>query len=136
MKKTRAQVSYNMSRVRSKGSLIEKTLEKALRSRRLRYRKHPTTVFGCPDFVLPESRVAIFCDSHFWHGYHWKTERLKIKTNRRFWLRKIEANIARDRLVSRTLKKSGWHVIRFWETRISNDLDGCVEVIQEAINHG
>lgn len=130
MKKTKEQISHNMSRVRSKGSLIEKAFERALRANGLRFRKHPSKVFGCPDFILRDSKVAIFCDSHFWHGYRWKTKRLEIKTNRRFWIRKIEANIARDRLVSRRLKKNGWRVLRFWESKITRDLHSCIEAIR------
>ena len=37
------------------------------------------------------------------------------KNNKKFWERKLVANKARDRLVGRTLKASGWRVLRVWE---------------------
>lgn len=36
-----------------------------------------------------------------------------------FWLPKFERNGARDRLVTRTLRKAGWQVVRIWECQLS-----------------
>jgi len=70
-------------------------------------------IFGKPDFVFPRQRLAVFVDGDFWHGH---PTRAKIPaTNRAFWLKKIEKNRCRDRLVTRTLKGNGWHVVRLWE---------------------
>ena len=36
-----------------------------------------------------------------------------------FWLQKFQQNIARDRLVTRTLRKAGWQVVRIWECQLA-----------------
>lgn len=73
-KKTPEQISYNMSRVKNKDSAIEVALRKELWSRGLRYRKNVKTVFGKPDIVFVGKKVAVFCDSEFWHGYNWEVK--------------------------------------------------------------
>jgi DNA mismatch endonuclease, patch repair protein len=35
--------------------------------------------------------------------------------NRAFWEKKLSGNQARDRVVSRTLRREGWRVVRVWE---------------------
>ena len=39
--------------------------------------------------------------------------------NREFWEKKLTANKERDRLVTQTLRKEGWRVIRVWEHDLS-----------------
>jgi DNA mismatch endonuclease Vsr len=65
---SRKQIHYTMSRVRSSGSEIENILGRALWQAGVRYRKQ-YPIFGKPDFVIVKRRIAIFCDSEFWHGY-------------------------------------------------------------------
>src|SRR5439155_10605691 len=85
--RTKAQISYNMSRVRSSGSKIERLMERAFLRAKLRPKKHPR-MFGHPDFLFPRARVVVFCDSHFWHGYKWKEKHKELERNRDFWMRK------------------------------------------------
>ena len=40
---------------------------------------------------------------------------LRPKGNAVFWRKKFTANKARDRLVTRTLRRGGWRVLRIWE---------------------
>jgi DNA mismatch endonuclease, patch repair protein len=70
-----------------------------------------------PDFIFPELKLAIFVDGCFWHGC--PKHGTKPKGNAVFWRRKFSRNIARDRLVTRTLRKTGWHVLRIWEHELS-----------------
>lgn len=86
-----------------------------------------------PDFVFPRARVAVFCDSHFWHGYRWREKQKEIKRNRDFWLTKIQGNIKRDREVNRQLQQGGWIVIRFWEHQILRSVDRCVSKIKQVL---
>ncbi len=132
-KRSEDQVSYNMSRVRSKGSKIETIMSKALWAAGVRYRKHYNAP-GKPDFALPGLKIAVFCDSSFWHGRDWGPERKnEFKVRRDFWIRKIERNIDRDKEVNAALKRDGWRVIRFWDTRIKKDVNSCVREVLLAI---
>ena len=130
MKKTKEQISYNMSKVCSTGSRIEKLLGKSLWAVGFRYRKNYNKLFGKPDFVLPKYRLAIFCDSSFWHGYKgMATSRHNFRSNKKFWKEKISRNIQRDKEVNRLLKREGWKVIRFWDFQIENSVELCVKKI-------
>lgn len=66
-----------------------------------------------PDFVFPKSRTAIFVDGCFWHGC--PKHATRPKNNQAFWRRKLSANKARDDVVTRTLRRAGWRVLRVWE---------------------
>ena len=99
------QRSKNMSAVTSKDSKIELILRKALWHRGHRYRKHYKKVPGKPDIAFPGKKVAIFCDSEFWHGKNWEEKKHDIKTNQEFWHNKIKRNIERDKEVNKKLKK-------------------------------
>lgn len=68
---TPEQRKKNMQAVKNKDSLIELMLRKELWSRGLRYRKNYTKITGKPDIVFIGKKVAVFCDSEFWHGYDW-----------------------------------------------------------------
>ncbi len=123
-----------MKAVRSSGSKIEQDLGKALWNANLRYRKQYSKLPGKPDFVLPRYRIAIFCDSHFWHGYNWEQKKHDHKSNIQFWHDKIEHNIERDKEVNTALAEMGWNVIRFWEYEIRHDVKKCVERVKKAAN--
>ena len=133
MRLTPEQVHYTMSRVRSSGSAIERKLGTALWKAGFRYRKQ-YSIMGKPDFVLVSKKVAIFCDSAFWHGYKWEERKATFKSNRSYWLAKIGRNRARDKRVNRELKKRGWIVLRFWEHEISEKVDGCVMKVQKVVD--
>jgi len=70
-------------------------------------------VFGKPDFVFSAVRLAVFVDGCFWHGC--PSHHRLPSSNRSFWMRKLERNKERDRLVCRELKKMGWSVLRIWQ---------------------
>ena len=126
---TKEQRSRNMRAVRSKDTKIEILLRKALWREGYRYRKNYPGIIGKPDIAFPKYKLAVFCDSEFWHGYQWATKKKNIKSNHDFWTNKIESNIDRDVLVNRTLQETGWKVIRFWEKDILNHLEDCIRAI-------
>jgi len=128
----RAVVSYNMSKVKPSGSEIERLLGSAMHSLGLRYRKQYKFI-GRPDFAFPRWKVAVFCDSDFWHGRDWDERKAEIKTNRDFWLPKIERNITRDQTVNEALQKEGWVVLRFWEDEILADPLACAEKVKAVV---
>ncbi len=130
---TPEQRKKNMQAVKSKGSKIELTLGKALWKRGWRYRKNVKSVFGTPDFVFKKYKIAVFCDSEFWHGKDWETKKYEIKSNQDFWYKKIERNIERDKEVNQQLQKEGWIVLRFWGKDILKNTDYCVKKIEEKL---
>ena len=132
-KKTAAQISYNMRRVRNKDSSIELALRQELWRRGIRYRKNVTKLFGKPDIAFIGKRVAIFCDSEFWHGYDWTNKQNEIKSRREFWIPKIERNITRDREVNERLQADGWTVLRFWGKEIKENVSACADQIEAAL---
>lgn len=132
MKRTKEQISYTMSRIRGKDTTIELMLRKRLWQLGLRYRKH-YNVFGKPDIVFTKQKLAIFCDSDFWHGFDWKNQKKSLKSNRSYWISKIEGNISRDKLVTKKLKDEGWTVLRFWEHELRKNLDFCANRILKVL---
>ena len=133
MHKTKEQISYNMHRVKSKDTKIEVMLRKELWSRGLRYQKNSKKVFGKPDIVFIGKKVAVFCDSEFWHGYDWDNKKKEFKSHQDFWISKIERNIERDKEVPPTLDSEGWTVLRFWGNEIKKDVAGCAEIVKKAV---
>ena len=131
---TKEQRSKNMQAVKSKGSKIEVSLGKELWKRGFRYRKNDKSVFGKPDFVFKKYKVAVFCDSEFWHGKDWETKKHEHKSNIDFWHKKIQRNIERDKEVNTELTKQGWKVLRFWGRDIEKKLLLCIDNIEEVIN--
>lgn len=133
MKKTKEQISFNMKQVKNKDSKIEIALRKELWSRGLRYQKNVTNIFGKPDLVFKGKKVAIFCDSEFWHGYNWEKCKKDFKSNQEFWIPKIERNMERDKEVTKELQKQGWTVLRFWGKEIKKNAGNCADIIEKAI---
>lgn len=133
MTKTQEQIHFNMQRIKNKDSDIEQLLRRSLWKRGLRYRKNVKSVFGHPDIVFIGKKVAVFCDSEFWHGYDWERRKNDFKVRRDFWIPKIERNIERDKEVTRKLEQDGWLVLRFWGKEIKKDSEQCAELIEKAV---
>lgn len=133
MAKTAEQISNNMRQVKSKDSKIEILLRKELWSRGLRYRKNVTSIYGKPDVAFIGKKIAVFCDSEFWHGYNWEERKNDFKSNQEFWIPKIERNMERDREVTAELERQGWIVLRFWGRDIQKNLQQCADIIEKAV---
>lgn len=126
---TTSEKSKLMSKIRSKNTQIEVIFRKKLWEYGLRYRLHMKGLPGKPDIVMKKHKLVIFIDGEFWHGYNWEDRKTKIKTNRDYWIPKIERNMQRDVENNIKLKKLGFLVIRFWEHEVRKDLIGCVQII-------
>jgi len=135
MSKTPEQIHHNMQQVKNKDSGIELKLRIALWHKGYRYRKNVKGIYGHPDIAFIGKKVAVFCDSEFWHGYDWENRKHDFKVRQEFWIPKIERNIERDKEVNVQLEQAGWTVIRFWGREIEKDLDYCIEIIEKAVNH-
>mgnify|MGYP000896860979 CR=1 FL=1 len=127
-----------MSKIRGKDTSIEITLRKALWHKGYRYRKNYQRLPGSPDIALTQYKVAIFCDSEFFHGKDWSILKLKLEkgNNASYWVQKIQRNIERDKEKDQKLLFEGWTVIHFWGKEILQNPEECVKVIEETIfNH-
>lgn len=128
--------SYKMSRIVGRNNGIEKAVRIRLRLKGVRgYRIDDRGILGSPDICFRGLRLAIFIDGDFWHGFEWDKNRSNITSaNKDFWIEKIERNMERDRIVDRSLRASGWVVLRIWEHEVRDDIDSCVDRICDAIS--
>jgi DNA mismatch endonuclease (patch repair protein) len=115
--------------IRSKHTLPERILRKALRGYYFRYQ--PKGIIGNPDIGSKKHKIAIFIDGDFWHGYNWK--KLRKTPPRGFWQNKIEANMTRDKKYTKHLRSKGWQVIRIWEHQLLSDKRLCINKIGKII---
>lgn len=132
---TPEQRKRNMQQIRSKDTSIELKLRKELWKRGYRYRKNVKNLPGKPDIALTKYKIAIFCDSEFFHGKDWEVlkPRLENSNNSEYWIKKISRNMERDNEINKQLLFMGWTVIRFWGKDILKDVDTCIQVVEEAI---
>lgn len=128
--------SKMMSRIRNKNTKAELLFRRALWNKGARYRVNNKGLPGKPDISILKYRLAIFIDGEFWHGYNWSERRETIKSNRKFWIPKLERNMQRDTEVNRELEEMGFTVFRFWENEVRNHLDKCINDILVYINTG
>jgi len=120
---TKKQRSYCMSRIQGRNTKPELKLRRGLWALGLRYSLH-SKLPGRPDMTFTRYRTVVFVDGCFWHGC--PRHMVKPKTNRSFWLKKIDSNRLRDRRVGRALKADGWKVIRVWEHDLRANIESTV----------
>jgi len=130
---TTPEISKRMSKVKLKRGTAETMLAKALWHKGYRYRLNYKKLPGSPDIVLTSKKIAIFVDGEFWHGYDWENRKQKLKSNREYWIEKIEENIARDRRNDEILKSNGWIVLHFWEKEVLKQFDETLSLILNTI---
>jgi len=115
---TKAKGSAVMARIRGSGNAATELRMMALmREHRISGWRRGQPVIGKPDFVFRRERVAVFVDGCFWHGC--PRHATQPKTRAAYWAAKFSRNKARDREVTRTVRKAGWTVLRVWECALS-----------------
>lgn len=122
--------SIQMSKIRSLNTKPELILRKALWSKNIRFRLHDKSLPGTPDIVIKKYKLAIFVDGEFWHGFNWQNKRETIKTNRLFWIPKIERNMQKDMRVNKALRDMDYVVFRFWTQDILKNLPKVLNQIE------
>lgn len=118
-----------MAKVHVTGGKDEVILRKLLWHRGVRYRTNYKKLPGKPDIAITKYKIAIFIDGEFWHGFDWENYQKHIKSNRDYWIPKIEANMRHDREVTQQLEAMGWIVLRFWSKQVLKNPDYFVELI-------
>jgi len=121
--------SNHMSKIRGRDTKPELMFRKALFNCGVRYRINVKTLPGKPDIANISKGFVIFIDGDFWHGFNWEEKRDKIKSNRDFWIPKIERNMHRDKEVKMKLENMGFKVFRFWEHEVKKNLEGCINQV-------
>lgn len=127
----RATRSRMMSGIRGRDTKPEKQVRSYLHRAGLRFRLH-ASLPGKPDLVFPKHRAVVFVHGCFWHRHTGCRYAATPSSNIDFWQAKFDANIARDKRVTRQLRKEGWRVLLVWTCRIDDDhLQSLVRRIRE-----
>jgi DNA mismatch endonuclease, patch repair protein len=130
---TTPQRSKLMSRIRGSNTKPELLFRKALWKEGVRYRINCKGLPGKPDVANRTLKFAIFIDGEFWHGHDWEKKKSTIKSNRKFWIPKIERNMQRDAENNLKLKALNFKVFHFWESSIQKELSRCVSEVLDYI---
>lgn len=118
--------SKMMSKIRGHNTKPELIFRKALWKKGIRFRVNNKQLPGKPDVSIKKYKLAIFIDGEYWHGYNWDERKPKLRTNRKFWIPKIERNMQRDIEVNRELKNMGYTIFRFWSHEVKDNLKTCI----------
>ena len=127
---TKEQRSERMSRIRSKWTFQEKKMHNYLKGHKIKHKMHPK-IEGHPDILLKQSNTVVFLHGCFWHKCP-KCYR-EPKTNKAYWIPKIENNVKRDRKNKKIIKAKGYNIIIIWEHEIKRDF---VKILKKVIKYG
>ena len=109
-----------MSHIRAKGMKPEILVRRLAHSMGYRYRLHRKDLPGKPDLANKKAKWAIFVHGCFWHQHAdpgCKIAR-RPKSNREYWLPKLERNVTRDAEHQVQLRALGWDVLVIWECEV------------------
>jgi len=107
-----------MRSIKSRDTKPEIYLRKFLFSKGLRYKVAYKKLSGKPDITFVSKKLAIFVHGCFWHQ-HKNCEITNVPaSNSRFWKKKFDANIKRDKNNIYLIENMGWNVLVIWECEI------------------
>lgn len=122
-----------MSRIRGKDTAPEVKLRSLLHRAGHRFRLHRKDLPGCPDIVLPSSRIAVYVHGCYWHRHEDCRFATMPSSNIDFWRSKFERTVERDQENIDALKITGWRPVIVWECELRADPEGTLRKIEEAI---
>jgi DNA mismatch endonuclease (patch repair protein) len=108
-------------------------LDKALWHEGFRYKLNYKKIPGSLDMAITKNKIAIFVDGEFWHGQDWGNRKQKLKSNREYWIEKIEENITCDKRNNQLLIDAEWLPLHFWEKEVKRATAKCASRIVEII---
>ena len=120
-KVTPSKRSFIMSRIRSKDTKPEIVVRKKLFESGVRYRIHVKELPGAPDIAIKKYKIVVDVRGCFWHGHGKCRFSSKPKSNKSFWLEKIDRNKQRDRANLIELRKMGYRVFVVWECKTKEE---------------
>lgn len=113
--------SENMRRIRAKNTKPEIQVRQAVYRLGFRgYRLNTPYLPGKPDIVFNRMSKAIFVNGCFWHGHDCNEGARTPRSNRHYWVGKIDGNCERDLLNRAALKGLGWKVLTIWECELAH----------------
>ena len=115
----------NMRRIQSKGTAAEVAVRRLVHSMGYRYRLHHKGLPGKPDMVFPSRRKVIFVHGCFWHQHNDEHCRIvrEPKSNRGYWVPKLERNKERDLDHEEALAGMGWQAVVVWECEVEGNME-------------
>ena len=118
-----------MSRIRSRDTRPEMYVRHAVWQAGFRYRLHLRSLPGAPDLVLAKHSLIVFVNGCFWHQHGCSRSR-RPSSNREFWDRKLDDNIARDARNKAALQELGWNVFTVWECSLEENTTELLSVLK------
>jgi DNA mismatch endonuclease (patch repair protein) len=131
---SKEQRSQNMSKIRSKNTLPEILIRKALWRMGYRYRLYYKLLPGKPDIVITKYKIVIFIHGCFWHRHENCIEASRPKTNSEYWETKINKNIERDKKYQEEIKRLGWKIIIIWECNVKKDIEENIKLLGKQLD--
>ena len=82
-------VSKICKKIHSKDTSIELQLRKALWHKGYRYHKNYKALPSSPNIVLTKYKIAVFCDSEFFHEKDWEILKLRLEKGKNpdYWIK-------------------------------------------------
>lgn len=131
---TPSQRSHHMSLIRSCDTVPEMIVRRIVHGMGYRHRLHGRELPGKPDLVFRSRAKVIFVHGCFWHQHRRCADGRMPKSNRVYWVPKLERNAIRDTRVRRRLRRLRWKVLVVWECETA-DHDRLATRIQRFLNH-
>jgi len=122
--------SWNMSRIKSVNTKPEVIVRSILFKLGFRFRLNGKVskkysakgkLPGKPDIVLAKYKTVIFVHGCFWHHHQGCKRATWPKSNKEYWIPKIENNIIRDKENIKKIEKLGWKIYIIWECEINGN---------------
>lgn len=113
--------SRMMGAIKSKNTLPELSVRRALHAKGFRFRLHDKSLIGKPDLVLPKWKAVVFVHGCFWHQHGCSNSKIPA-TRREFWSKKLQSNVRRDEQHAKQLRDTGWRIAVVWECSIRREL--------------
>jgi DNA mismatch endonuclease, patch repair protein len=114
-KLSKARRSWNMSRIRGRDTTPEKIVRSLLHRLGFRFRLYVKHLPARPDVVLPSLRTVVLVHGCFWHRHEGCKNCTTPTNNQKFWLKKFDGNVARDKVNEQKLRETGWNCVVVWE---------------------
>jgi DNA mismatch endonuclease, patch repair protein len=130
---SKAQRSWNMSRIRGKNTKPEIIIRSLLHRLGYRFRLNRKDIPGKPDITLPKCKTVIYVHGCFWHRHEGCKLAYTPKSNPRFWEAKFKKNRERDLQVQKALLTSDWNPVVIWECEL-REMERLESRLQETLS--